>query len=221
MSKKTEITDSLVFTVYSWFQSAMHSAGRNIKFPKCSDKTKTYQFRWIKRFCDKCYNEFGLDNKTVKALTYEVVRYAKSHKILDRGTQMLSMRNIADICYETITDMMDEEQSLINEMQSCQRFLYSQVDDKDNPVRNLKRLSENGYPNIVNWYLLGHITEVYLALSKSCRRALSSLTDEQKEGLPSNFELLKICTYVTSDRDLLPKLKKIFGPDLRLPLLKA
>lgn len=218
MSKKIEITDSLVFTVYSWFQSAMHGAGRKIKFPRCSDKTKTYQFRWTKKFCDRCYNEFGLDDKTVKALVYEVVGYAKSRKLLDRGTQILCMGNVADICYETITSMMDEEQSLIYEMQSCHRFLYDQVSNKDNLVRNLKKLSENGYPNIVNWYHLGHITDVYLALSKPCRRVLSSLTDEQREGIPGNFELLRVCTHVTSDRDLLPRLRKVFGSDLRLPL---
>lgn len=221
MSKKTEITDSLVFTVHAWLQSAMRGAGRNIKFPKCSDRTKTYQFRWTKRFCERCYNEFDLDDKTVNALVYEIVRYAKSHKLLDRGTQVLSLGNVADICYETITDMMDEERSIIREMHSCHSFLRGQANGKDNLVRNLKQLSENGYPNIVNWYHLGHITEVYLALSKPCRRVLSSLTDEQKEGLPSSFELLRICTHVTSDRDLLPKLKEILGRDLRLPLLKA
>jgi hypothetical protein len=213
-----EVTDHLVFTVYSWFQSAMKCAGRKINFPQCSDLTKTYQFRWTKSFCNKCYNEFDLDDKTVHALVYEVVRYAKSRNVLDRGTQILSMGNMADICYKTIIDMMDEEHSLINEIQSCHEFLSEQVNGKDKLVRILGHFSTNGYPNIVNWYLLGHITDVYLALSKSCTRALSSISDDKKEGLPSSFESLRLCSHITLDKELLPKLRELLGPDLRIPL---
>ena len=93
-----QISDSRVFTVYSWFQSEMIRAGRKIKLAKNTDQTKTYQFRWTKSFIKQC-NYLGLDDKTIRMLIVDVVDYAKKRNLLNRGTQILCMSNITDICY--------------------------------------------------------------------------------------------------------------------------
>lgn len=215
MSEDKEIPDSKVFTVYSWFQSEMQRAGRKIKFPKCSDKTKTYQFRWTKSFLTKC-GELGLDDKTLRILIGDIVNYAKAKKLLDRGTQVLCMGNVTDICYQGLQDLEDDEASLIEELRSCRAFLHEQVNDKDILVRKLIGSDSGGCSNLLYWYNLGHLTEVYMALSKSCNQALSRLPKGEREELPSSFTLLRICTHTVSD-DLLPQLTAVMGSDLRIP----
>ena len=220
MTDQHEVTDSSVFTAYSWFQSAMLAAGRKINFPKCSDKTKTYQFRWTKAFVNRCYNDLGIDDKIMKALVYDMVIYAKSERLLNKGTQILSLANIADICFKSMSEMMNEELSLIREIRSCHQFINDQLDVKDSPVRILKSLNEkNGIPNIVHWYDLGHITDVYIALSKPCIKALNNIQIEFRSFFPSNVDLLRTSINVMSDKDLSPIIQDIMGKNLRVPRL--
>lgn len=195
----------------------MHRVGRNIKFPRCADRTKTYQFRWTKNFTEKCYQELELDDRTVKQLIIDIVLYAKRNQLLKMGTQMLSMPNILDICYDSIQSNQEEEDSLVSELNRCHDFLHSKENDKDTLVRKLiEPTSEGGYTNLVYWYELGYLTPVYLALSVTCQRAINLLPESERCELPSNFELLKICTH-TVNKDTLPTFIKLLGSDLRVP----
>lgn len=216
MSVDQEITDAKVFTVYSWFQSEMYKAGRKIKFPKCRDQTKTYQFRWTKHFVNKCYNEWGLDDKIVGMLLADLVIYAKSHKLLDRGTQLLSLNNIIDICYRGMRCLAEDESSLIVELKSCHEFINEHLSDKNNRVCRLIESKTGGCSNLLYWHNLGHVTEVYIALSKSCIEALARLPQNERAEFPSSLELLRICTH-TVTKELLPQLQAVLGPDLRVP----
>jgi len=213
--EEQQIADSRVFTVYSWFQSEMRRVGRKIKFPKCSDKTKTYQFRWTKSFVKKCI-ELGLDDKIIHILIADIVNYAKSKRLLDRGTQILCMGNITDVCCKGLQDLADDEASLIEELWSCRTFLRDRVSDKDTLVHKLVESETGGCSNLLYWYNLGHLTEVFMALSNSCNQALAKLSEGEKEELPSSFKLLRICTHTVSG-DLLPQLTAVMGSDLRIP----
>ena len=216
MSSDTTITDFKVFTVYSWFKDEMGRAGRKIKLPKCSDPTKTYQFRWTKSFANKCYNELGLDDKIVKILIGDIVNYAKRKRVLDRGTQILCMSNITDICYEGLKTLADDEASLIEELRSCRIFLREQVNDKNTLVCKLVEPSPGGFSNLLFWFNQGYLTEVFMALSKTCSQALARLPEGEKQELPSKFKLFRICTHTVS-QDLLPQLQAVMGEDLRIP----
>jgi len=217
MLEMCEITDTKVFTVYLMFQQAMGKAGRRIKFPRCSDKTKTYQFRWTKSFTQKCYNELELNESFIRILVFDIVDYAKQRKLLNKGTQLLCMNNIVDICCKSLENLAADEASLIEELRSSREFLYSQVADKNILVRTLlEPVKSGGSTKIVHWYNLGRLSEVYLALSKMCVRTMSKLPEDERSELPSRFEMLRICTH-TVTKDLLPQLKSVMGSDLRIP----
>lgn len=211
-----EIDADTVFTVYRWLQSAMQTAGRSIKFPKCKDVTKTYQYRWTKLFAERCYNELELDNKLVKALVYDIVRYAKSHHILDKGTQILCMNNIVDICHESIRTMIDNEGSLLYELRRSKAFL----DDHGSGEQLFRKLitpeNEGGYPNIVMWYMSNEISRIYIAISERCQRAVGALAEEDRGEIPSNYDMFRICTQVVTS-ETIDILQDILGSDLRVP----
>lgn len=215
MSEDLKIPDSKVYTVYSWFQSEMRRAGRKISFPKCKDKTKTYQFRWTRSFVVKC-KELGLDDKLTNMLISDIVSYAKKNNLLNRGTQILCMGNITDVCYQGLKELASDEAFLIEELRSCRNFLLDQINDKNILVCKLVESGPGGFSNLLHWYNLGHLTEVFMALSKSCNQALSRLPEEERAELPSSFSLLRICTHTVSN-DLLPQLTAIMGSDLRVP----
>ena len=216
MSSDTTISDSKVFTVYSWFQDEMRRIGRKINLPKCRDQTKTYQFRWTRTFANRCYNELSLDDKVVRILIASIVDYAKKKKVLDRGTQILCMSNIADICYQSLKDLADDESSLIMELRSCRDFLREQTNDKNTLVCELVEPSPGGFSNLLYWYNQGFLTEVFMALSIDCSRALARLPEGERQELPSRTALFRICTHTVSE-DLLPQLKAVMGSDLRIP----
>ncbi len=217
MSQNINISDSLVFTVHGWFQNAMRKAGRKISFPQCSDKTKTYQFRWTKKFTDRCYNEFVLSDKVIKALVGDITHYAKRNNLLNKGTQLLCMNNIIDICHYSIKTMMDDEASLIEEVKSCHEFVCDQATNKNILVRTLVTpISEGGYSNLVYWYNLGRLTDTYLALSRTCNKAMSQMPVDERSELPSKIELLRICTSAVSEESIC-ELKSVMGTDLRVP----
>lgn len=213
----SNIPDSTIFTIFDWFQMAMRAHKRRIKWPKCKDVKKTYLFRALKSFAEKCYIDLELDDKTVRVLVYRIVEYAAYKKLLNKGAQMLCMDLIIDLCYQSIQDLAEEEMSLVSEIQSCHNYLSSQLDSKDNPVHSMiEPVSQGGYPKLIYWYQLGHLTPTYLALNKNCIKALSKISESDKDDLPSNRELFKMCmSTVCSDnvRDL----KKIMGSDLRIP----
>jgi len=215
--KMSEIPDSMVFTIYEWFQSAMRRHGRKVSWPKCKDVKKTYQYRAIHKYTQKCSDELELDNKVIKILTYNIVDYAKRKGLLAKGAQMLCMDLVVDLCYQSIKDMIEDESSLMLEISCCHSFIADQVDSKDNLVRLMvEPISDGGYSRIVYWYNLGYITPLYVAISKKCIKALSKIPQSERQELPNDIELFRICTHTVSS-DTVEGLKEILGADLRVP----
>jgi hypothetical protein len=212
MSKSVikEITDELVLTIYSWFQSAMRSVGRDPKLPKARNISNTYPFRATKMFAHRCYNELELDDKTIRNLIYDIVRYAAKEGILSKGTQMLVMSTVVDICRKSIEDTIDAENNLVTELQRCKQFMATVNQDLAEPI------NVGGYSRFVYWTNLGYITPTYIALSRSCMKVLNALPLSDRHELPSDMELLRICTH-TVDNESVNELRKIMGTDLRVP----
>jgi len=215
-SKSIEIKDSTLFTIHEWFQEAMGRVGRKVKLPRCKDPIKTYYFRALRSYANKCYNDFGLDDRTIRILTMDIVEYAKSHNLLNKGAQMLCMNSVVDICYHSINNSIENESFLIKELYHCHRFVMRQAGNKDSLVRLMQESASGGYSRIVQWYHCGYITPLYLALSKRCMKALSRIPRDERQELPKDIDLLLMCTHVVSN-DLIPKLKEVLGSDLRIP----
>lgn len=206
-----EITDELVLTIYSWFQSAMRSVGRDAKLPQARNVANTYPFRATKLFAERCYNELGLDDKTIRGLLYDIVKYAAKEGILSKGAQMLVMGTITDICRKSIEDTIEAEANLALEIQRCKQFM-STVGHEN----LIEPVSVGGFSKFVYWFNLGYITPTYVAISRSCMKALNALPASDRNELPSDSELLRICTHTVAN-DTVDELRKMMGTDLRVP----
>lgn len=210
-----DITDEFVLLIYGWFQSAMRSVGRSTNMPHCVDITKTYTFRAVQTFAHKCYDQWELDDKTIRALVYDVVKYAAKQGLLSKGTQVLNMGTVLDICRKGLKDTIEAENNLVTELERCDRFVNTI--GKDNLVHKLvKPVTVGGYSQLVFWFNQGYLTSTYIALSRPCLKALHALSMAERSELPSDSELLRICTHTVAD-DTLTELQRILGADLRIP----
>ena len=212
-----EITDTKLYTIHDWYCSAMGEIGKKVKVPRCKDPTKSYRFRAIKQYADRCYNEFKLDDLAVKYLTYDIVKYAKNHGLLNKGAQMFNMSSVIDICYYTIKDILESESSLVLEIKYSHDFLMEQLEGKNNLVRLLLEPSRpGGYSNLVYWHNLNYLTANYIALSKPCLKALGKIKKEERSELPEDVALLSIAMQILSNSEISQKIKTVLGKDLRI-----
>lgn len=216
MNVPDSITDNMVLEIFEWYRSAMGRVGRRVDWPKCHDIRKTYFYRSLHKYADKCYNDLGLDNRMTRILTYDVVEYAAKNKLLNKGALILQM-DLVGLCYNSIKNLIEEEDSLIVELQRCKTFLDEQISDKNNHVQlMIEPMSDGGLPRIVYWYQLGYLTSTYIALSKSCLKAVSLLKDV--DDFPKQIELFKISSQILAT-DLVDRISAVIGSDLRsLPL---
>lgn len=209
------VPDAMVFSVFGWFQDAMSRVGRRVSWPKCKDLKKTYSFRAIQSFIIKCREEFELDDRAMKLLVYDIAEYAKTNKLLDKGTQLLSMKIVVDICYHSLKSLIEHESLIVLELRHCHQFILDQLPDKNNLVRQMvEPMSEGGYSKLYYWYDVGHITPLYLALSRKCLKAIDQLSEHERSSMPSKHALFQLALQTVS-ADMVDKYKSIFGDDLR------
>lgn len=208
------VSDDNILNIYSWFQSAMRSVGRNVKPPRAQDFRKTYTYRPVKKFAEQCA-DWGLDERTTKMLVYDIVKYGARQRILDKGVNMLTMGTVLDICRQSIKDAIEADAILTNELTLCREFLNK--NGKDSPVKTLTEpVTIGGYTNFVYWFNQGRLTPTYVALSRTCLRALIAIPEGERSELPPDEDLLRICTH-TVCADNLRELIDIMGNDLRIP----
>ena len=117
-----EINHTDIMTIYRWFQSAMHKAGRTIKFPANTDPIKTYQYRGVKKFASKVFDEWHLDMGTTKILVEAIVAYGRRNNLLDQGTNILNMNTVLNICISTIESAIHKSDNIVSSMASCKLY---------------------------------------------------------------------------------------------------
>lgn len=210
-----ELSHNEIMVIYRWFQSSMHKAGRTVKMPANTDSTKTYQYRWIKKFANRAVNEWHLDMKTIKILVDSIVAYGGRNNLLDQGTNILNMNNVLNICVNTLESAIHRSDNIISSAIACKAYLER---------HNLRTAADlaaarrtGGYSNLVCLVESGIITIEYLALSRKCNEALEMSVG--REQLPTIRELFKIRARLLLDKDMKAQLKDIFGTDLQSPML--
>ena len=208
MQNLIELND-LVYDVRNWFAEAMCAAGRPLKQPKSNDYTKTYQYRSIKKFTDKSI-KWGLDKPTIKMLINSIVKYAKTHDLLNNGASVLHMSNVLNICMDDL-DKSDGMEQIIK----CHNYLIKNNLNSTGDL--LKRRIIGGYPYINVLYDMGILTNEYLALSINCKKAIERLSSNERLLLPSDFILMKLRIKLLNN-SLVNKFLEILENDLNTDL---
>lgn len=209
----TKITpkDNLIVEVYHSFKSSMKQHGVQISLPTKTDPRKSYGWRYLSTFLDKC-NKYGLDY--TKAIEI-VILNAKIKKSLRFGLSILNVPDLINLYKSKLERELQIESKVLNNLLKSDSFLHKKATgDSDLLKLMISRPNPRAYSNITSWYQANEININYIALSRKCMKAIQLVRDQDSDQLPSLNELLKIRLICQSDKLTLPKIKAILGKDL-------
>lgn len=195
--------DDVLF-IYEWFMEAVASLGGKIRKTRCSDIRKTYQYRTVTKFVDES-KKIGLDREQMQLLVKEIVKYAKDKNLLRRGTAILTMVDIFEICCRRIEV----------DLKSVDQFLDIMRDAKNEITTNMHcPVAIGGYSKLTCLIKSGKLPIELVAVSKRCNNALHSISQDERTALPSDVDLLRtrISILIKADRRL--AMKQMLGDDL-------
>ena len=121
-----------------------------------------------------------------------------------------------NICYDILTSEKNANDSILSTLEPIKKWYDSQVGS--DPLRTL--LQRNGYDtmsNIVTWYQAKRLTDHFIALSKTCIKAVMRLQNDQVEArlLPTPVSLYLLRSEFLSDLGNVSASQAIFGNDWR------
>ena len=206
--------------VWEWCCAAYLQYGnRKLSFPRNTDPTKTYQWRYLQTLEHK-FREWEFDDTLAKAFIVIGVKYAVRHKLMNKGLAIFHQSNLLKVFHDQLCKAAAFAKSTIGIVANTKSWLDSQAAGQPLLDVLLMRESIGSYSNIVKWYQAGRLPVEYLALSRSCGLAMARLLKEapgEREVLPDNLCLFTTRTSILQEVDTKFKLRNTLQEDWRLP----
>lgn len=196
--------------IYQWYQNAMAGVGRKIVMPANTNPEKTYQYRAVCRFA-KQVEEWKLSEHSTRALIRAIIQYGKRKNLLSKGTQLLNMKSVLNICHDMLKEEIARNNRFIKELESSKKLINGHSDIVGLLVTKEQK---NGYTNIARWYRAGDLTLGFISLSMNCRQAISLLPYDEREEFPSDTQLLRNRIAFLADPELRTRIHQVMGDDL-------
>lgn len=207
MTNQDEVTN-----IYDCYRRAMASVGWQVQLPINTDPSKTYAYRAIKKFVDQT-KEWNLDPVVVRALVREVVLYGKRNGLLRKGTALLNMKSVLQICQDYLSGEITKAELLVNDIDRTKHFIDRHTNG-DITSTLMSKLRKDGYTNLTQWYRSGEIPLSFISISAGCRKALNLLSSDERVLFPSDEKLLRNRIKILRNEEIRTKLINIVGNDL-------
>lgn len=176
--------------LFKYCQEEFSNAGFRVSFPKHTDKTKTYKWRYLEGFIKKV-DEWELSDRAARLLVSAMIKWAKKNNQLKKGLSLLASDQILEIGHEAIQGKLASTERTVDTITADMKFTHG----KD-PLYRSEKLA---LPEIVRWHMRGQISDIYLAISKKCRKAMRQLDKAERSMLPSGKDLIRIRQELFSD----------------------
>lgn len=213
--------DSRVLNVWSWCSDAYLRAGRKLSLPVGTDPTKTYQWRYVTAIAKK-FEEWDLSDEAAKKFIDIAVRIAKERGMLQKGLAVLHQANMLTLCYEQLQAESSSNLQALNSLRHIHTWLGKKFGDQNALEVLLDRNDPDGFCNLTMWFQASRISPLYLALSRSCSKALARLNrdhPEERELLPRATEIYLLREEFLKDKGNCSQAREIFEQDWREPCL--
>lgn len=187
--------------------------GFKLAFPKNTIPQNTYQWRYASAIAKK-FNEWKFDPETAKRFLYIAVKHSKSAGTMHKGLAALHQGNMLDVCYNKLLDDSNNFAQTITTLSNVKSWLDNKIDGSDLYESLIKRKNKNSFCNLTMWYQASRITPLYIALSKSCVRALVAIDDEYERSIiPRNTSLYLMRSSFLEEANNKRRAKIILGSD--------
>lgn len=209
------ILEDRLMKIWQWCHDTYLQHGIKLNFPKGTNPTKTYQWRYIKSISTK-FDEWGFDDITAQRYIQIVVSLAKRHNILRKGLAALHQKHMLEHCYNILTSQITENSSKQKHLTNVKVWLDAKIQGKEPIDVLLKRSSKRALPNIIIWYQSSNLDDLFIALSKSCSQAARSIKDDaEKRLIPSSTTLYLVRNEFLAETKNSHFAKELFGTDWR------
>jgi hypothetical protein len=203
-------------TVWDWCSEAYLQQGIRLKFPAKTDHVKTYQWRYAKSLTLKLA-EWDFDEGTTKQFISIAVRHCKEAGVLRKGLAALHQSNLLQICYDELQKQADSYKQCTDSIEHVHAWVLAR--SQDNLLQTLLyRRDPDELCNLTQWVQASRVSRLYLALSRSCGKALARLAKthpEEREILPKATTLYLLRSEFIEDAGNVANMKQILGPDWR------
>lgn len=188
----------------------------NLTYPTGTDFTRTYQYKYLQSL-QRHLSDWHFDDDLTIAFIDIIAGYAKKHNLLKKGLAIFFQRNVLDICRAEFKRRIEEQRSVLSAVSNVKVWLEQQCQSEHSSLMLIliKRQNKRAYPNIVKWFISGQLPAVFLAISRSCIRALSKLSAEERCLLPKDSSLYSLRLYAIADCGIADELRSIMGNDWR------
>lgn len=213
--------DARVLNVWSWCSEAYLRAGRRLSLPAKTDPCKTYQWRYAQAIAKK-FEEWDLSDEAAKKFIDIAVRTAKERGMLQKGLAVLHQTNMLALCYDKLQAESASNSQTLESLRHVRSWLDKKIGSGDAVEVLLRRADPEGFCNLTMWFQASRISPLYLALSRSCSKALARLNrDSQDERglLPKVTELYLLREEFLKDQGNCSQAREIFEQDWREPCL--
>ncbi len=212
-----EVDVDKVLNIYKLFRNAMREQGQFVAFPKNVDPRKTYAWRYLVAFVRKLEEE-QINEDLIPCIIKAIVENAKMKRILSRGLSILSQNDLLKIGLAKLERETQDEARKIKNIIKTHEFLISQLNGNGEIKNRVDLLSyrpnKRSYANVTRWFQAGQLNLDYIALSKSCQRAIRKLELFELQLFPKFKDHLIIrWAYLTNDA-IHQQIKTILGHDL-------
>jgi hypothetical protein len=211
-----ELNDDKIMMVWDWCSDAYLQHGIRLKLPANTDHTKTYQWRYARSIAKK-FAEWDFDEPTAKQFIQIAIRHCKNAGVLRKGLASLHQTNLLQVCYDQLKGRVESNGQSIESIAYIHSWLQSK--SSGNLLQDLlDRNDPDEYCNIVKWVNASKISRLYLALSKTCGKALARLGKshpDERMLLPKTTTLYMLRSEFIEDSENLKNVKKVLGNDWR------
>jgi len=222
MLERSRLDDGQIKAVWLWCSEAYLRHGRKLNFPKGTDPSKTYQWRYVVAIAKK-FDEWGFDEQTAQRFLDIAVRYAKQSKTMQKGLAIFFQSNILNICYEKLQAELNDNSQTLSMLRHIRGWLWRKTGSNPLLETLLKREVDDGFCNLSMWYHASRISPLFLALSRACAQSLARLNVDyptERELLPPQTTLYLIRDeFLRGDVNNLVQAREIFANDWREPCL--
>ena len=204
MSDIIESFDRRIFGFFKYCENKFSEVGFRISFPKDTDPKKTYKWRYLEHFVRKV-DEWEISDDTACQIIGAMVDHAANKKQLKKGLSLLASDQILEIGYKSIRRKQVDSKNLVETIKKDVQTVHGQ-----DP---LGKTAPRALPNVVKWHIQNKVSDLYLTVSKSCRRAISELDEVERDMLPSGKEFLLLRRDALSSIPIKHQIKWAMGDD--------
>lgn len=211
-----EVNDEQIMTVWNWCSDAYLQHGIRLKLPANTNPSSTYQWRYARAIANK-FMEWEFDDATSIQFIQIAVRHCKDAGVLRKGLASLHQSNLLKVCYNQLKKKSESNIQSIETIEHIQRWLVKK--SRGNLLNELlHRNDPDEYCNLVKWFKASKISKLYLALSRTCGKALIRLkktNHEERLLLPPATTLFMLRSEFVEDSNNLVLVRQILGNDWR------